>query len=131
MDEEGDRRHDAMANMVSGPAVAQDYLHDQLGWFDLDPQIRRCATGSSTTSTPTATCQQSDDLVGADATEEDRALIQKALGVVQKLDPPGVAARDLRESCCSSCVRDYPATSSSARLIPGGTWKTWSTIACP
>jgi RNA polymerase sigma-54 factor len=98
MDEEGDRKHDAMANMVSRPQTLQDYLHDQLGWFDLDPQIRAMCDRIIYNLDPNGYLQSSlDDLVGAEATEEDRALIQKALGVVQKLDPPGIAARDLRE----------------------------------
>ena len=98
MDEDGDRKHDAMANMVSRPQSLQDYLHDQLGWFGLDPQIRAMCDRIIYNLDPNGYLQSGlDDLVGADATEEDRALIQKALGVVQKLDPPGIAARDLRE----------------------------------
>ena len=37
IEEEGDRKHDAMANMVARPQSLQDYLHDQLGWFELEP----------------------------------------------------------------------------------------------
>ena len=33
----GERKLDAMANMEDRPQSLQDYLHDQLGWFDLDP----------------------------------------------------------------------------------------------
>ena len=36
IEEEGDRQHDTMANMVSRPTSLHDHLHDQLGWFDLD-----------------------------------------------------------------------------------------------
>ena len=38
-----------------------------------------------------------EDLLGPDAGEDDLALAAQALALVQKLDPPGVAARDLRE----------------------------------
>jgi RNA polymerase sigma-54 factor len=38
-----------------------------------------------------------EDLLGPNAGEEDLALAQQALSLVQKLDPPGVGARDLRE----------------------------------
>ena len=41
VEEEGDRQHDAMANMVARPQSLQDYLHDQLGWFDLDAPLRQ------------------------------------------------------------------------------------------
>ena len=58
-----------MANMVARPQSLQDYLHDQLGWFDLDARAAgRWPTGSSTTSTPTATCKaRLEDLLDPDA----------------------------------------------------------------
>ena len=43
IDEAGERKLDAMANMVARPQSLQDYLYDQLGWFDLDPEIRALA----------------------------------------------------------------------------------------
>ena len=57
LEEEGDRKHDAMANMVARPQSLQDYLRDQLGWWDLDEPRGRWPSGSSTTSIPTATCK--------------------------------------------------------------------------
>src|SRR5262245_50221752 len=35
LEEEGDRKHDAMQNMASRPQSIQDYLADQLGYLDL------------------------------------------------------------------------------------------------
>src|SRR3979490_3003284 len=43
VEEEGARKHDAMANMVARPQSLQDYLHDQLGWFELDAAVRQMA----------------------------------------------------------------------------------------
>ena len=40
---EGDRRHDAMANMVARPESLRDYLHHQLSWFEMDDAVRRMA----------------------------------------------------------------------------------------
>ena len=37
LEEAGERKLDAMANMTARPQSLQDYLHDQLGWFDLEP----------------------------------------------------------------------------------------------
>src|ERR671933_410272 len=37
MDEESDKKHDAMQNMASRPQSLQDYLADQLAFFDGDP----------------------------------------------------------------------------------------------
>lgn len=98
VDEEGERKHDAMANMVSRPQSLQDYLHDQLGWFDLDPKLRAMADRIIYNLDPNGYLAMSlDDLLGPDATEEDRGLAQQALALVQRLDPLGVGARDLRE----------------------------------
>src|SRR3954469_11006064 len=40
---EGDRRHDAMANMLARPETLVDYLHHQLSWFDIEEPVRRMA----------------------------------------------------------------------------------------
>src|SRR5207245_2728385 len=43
LDEEGDKKHDAMQNMASRPQSLQDYLADQLAFLDLTPeQIELC-----------------------------------------------------------------------------------------
>ncbi len=40
---EGDRRHDAMANMLARPESLVDYLHHQLSWFEMEDAVRRMA----------------------------------------------------------------------------------------
>ena len=40
---EGDRRHDAMANMLARPESLHEYLEHQLAWFELDDAVRRMA----------------------------------------------------------------------------------------
>jgi RNA polymerase sigma-54 factor len=98
VEEEGQRKHDAMANMVARPQSLQDYLHDQLGWFDLDTALRAMADRIIYNLDANGYLQTSlEDLIGSDATEADLALARQALTLVQKLDPPGVGARDLRE----------------------------------
>ncbi|MDI9443689.1 MAG: RNA polymerase factor sigma-54 [Pirellulaceae bacterium] len=96
--EEADRKHDAMANMAAPPQTLQDYLHDQLTWFELSAELRAMADRIIYNLDSNGYLQTSpEDLLGPDSTEADRALIYQALAVVQGLDPPGVAARDLRE----------------------------------
>ncbi len=100
---EGDRKHDAMANMVARPQSLLDYLHDQLSWFDLDPAIRKMADrviynldSNGYLKTPLA---ELSDVTLTDAEEQAKQLelAEAALCIVQKLDPPGVGARDTRE----------------------------------
>ena len=98
LEEESSRKHDAMANMVARPQSLQDYLHDQLGWFDLEAGLRQMADRIIYNLDTNGYLQgRVEDLLDPDAGPEQLELAQRALALVQKLDPPGVAARDLRE----------------------------------
>jgi len=98
LEEVGERKLDAMANQPAHPQSLQDYLRDQLSWFELSPPLRAMAERIIFNLDPNGYLQGTlEDLLGAEATAEDLALAKQALTVVQKLDPPGVGARDLRE----------------------------------
>ena len=98
MEAEGERKMDAMANMAARPQSLQDYLHDQLSWFDLDLKLRDMADRIIYNLDSNGWLQtRLEELIGMDATEEDLALAQEALKAVQALDPPGIGARDLHE----------------------------------
>ncbi len=109
VDEAGERKHDAMANMAARPQSLHDYLHDQLGWFDLEPELRAMADRIIYNLDANGYMAGSlQDLLGVDATDEDLELAQKALGLVQKLDPPGIAARNLKECLLMQLVAGMP-----------------------
>jgi RNA polymerase sigma-54 factor len=98
LDEEGDRQHDAMANMVDRPQSLHEYLHDQLGWFDLDDSLRQmCDRIIYSLDTNGRLQGRLEDLVDPEGGPANLALAQRALSLIQKLDPPGVGARDLKE----------------------------------
>jgi len=98
VEEEGARKHDAMANMVARPQSLQDYLHDQLGWFNLTAEVRAMCDRIIYNLDANGYLQSRlEDLIDPNAGPEQLPLAQQALAIVQKLDPPGVAARDLRE----------------------------------
>ncbi len=97
-EEASQRKLDAMANMVARPQSLQDYLNDQLAWFDLEPELRAlCERIIANLDTNGYLQGRLEDLLGLNPGKEDLALIQHALAMVQKLDPPGVGAQDLRE----------------------------------
>jgi RNA polymerase sigma-54 factor len=97
-EEAGERKLDAMANMIARPQTLQDYLRDQLGWFEIEPPLRAMCERIIYNLDENGYLQgRLEDLLGLEATREDVALAQKALAVVQRLDPPGVAARDAKE----------------------------------
>lgn len=109
VEEAGDRKLDAMANMAARPQSLQDYLHDQLGWFDLDPSLRAMADRIIYNLDTNGYVQgRLEDMLGSDASDDDLALAQQALALVQKLDPPGVGARDLRECLLLQLVPGMP-----------------------
>jgi RNA polymerase sigma-54 factor len=98
MEEDADRKHDAMANMVARPQTLQDYLHDQLAWFELPKAVRQmCDRIIYNLDSSGYLNSKLEDLVDPDGGPEQLALAEHALAIVQKLDPPGVGARDLRE----------------------------------
>ncbi len=98
MEEDAERRMDALANVQSRPETLQDHLDHQLYELTIEPLVREWAeriisaldsNGYLTTSL--------EDLLPADADDELKDTAQEALHVVQSLDPAGVGARDLRE----------------------------------
>ena len=98
LEEEGERKHDAMANAVDRPESLNDYLHHQLSWFELDDDIRRWCEKIIYNLDANGYLQgRLEDMVDPSAPPAELEKARKALSIVQKLDPPGVGARDLKE----------------------------------
>ena len=108
-EEAGERKLDAMANMVARPESLNDYLHHQLGWFDLTPELRAMADRIIYNLDTNGYLQgRLESLLAPDAGRDGLALAEQALALVQKLDPPGVAARDLRECLLLQLIPGIP-----------------------
>jgi RNA polymerase sigma-54 factor len=98
VEEDSERKHDAMANMASRPLSLQSHLEAQLGELDIDPVLRLMAVRIIYSLDANGYLQgRIDDLLDPNATDAERQLAREALAVVQRLDPPGVGAHDLRE----------------------------------
>ncbi|REJ68991.1 MAG: RNA polymerase sigma-54 factor [Planctomycetota bacterium] len=98
IEEEGSRKHDTLANMVDRPESLQDYLHHQLYFFEIDPDVRQlCDRIIYNLDDNGYLPGRLEDLLEPDAPKSRLAQAEAALAVVQKLDPPGIAARDERE----------------------------------
>lgn len=158
LEEESDRRHDAVQNMASPPQSLQEALNEQLAFFDLPPeqqlQVRYLisfiddngflsvpdepviaeALSKALAEAREKARKREKDLSNEekDAIEarirksvprrcptlEELALgypeevtveqLEEALDIVQKLDPPGVGARDLRECLLLQLNPDMP-----------------------
>jgi RNA polymerase sigma-54 factor len=118
MDEESDRKHDAMANMISRPQSLHDYLRDQLAWFGIDQTIRQLAERIIYNLDTNGYLQgRLEDLLDPQAGPGELAQLREALDVVQKLDPPGIAARDLRECLLLQIVPGTPYAEQLRTLV--------------
>ncbi len=137
IDEEGDRKHDAMQNMASRPQSLQDYLTEQLGYLDApseklllirhviahvddngflsvfdetDPEYQKLLEDRNykpdrpiRRRLPTL-----EEIAGSFDSEVTPEEVEEALGYVQKLDPPGVGARDLKECLLLQVTSETP-----------------------
>ena len=98
IDDEGARTHDTMANMVERPESLQDYLHHQLYFFELDPDVRQlCDRIIYNLDDNGYLPSRLEDLLEPNAPKNRLAQAEEALATVQRLDPPGIGARDERE----------------------------------
>ena len=97
-EDSSDRQHDVIANMADRPQTLHDYLHEQLSWHQPSEALRTMCDRIIYNLDPSGYLQGPlQDLLDADAGPEQLKLAQEALALIQRLDPPGVAARDLRE----------------------------------
>jgi RNA polymerase sigma-54 factor len=109
--EEGDRKLEAMQNMASRPRSFHDDLSEQLGFFDCDPILRELADyiiynlDDNGYLPKDVTLHDIARDFGHDVAVEQ---VEQALRMVQRLDPPGVGARDLRECLLLQLMPDTP-----------------------
>jgi RNA polymerase sigma-54 factor len=120
LDEEADRKHDAIANIESRPPSLQDHLMDQIRELELEPEVEQIAERIVSCLDPRDGGYfrtSLEDLLPADASSEILDLAREALETVQSLDPPGVAARDLRECLLRQLIPDMPYCEEQKTLI--------------
>jgi len=95
-----DRQHDLMANALERPESLNDFLMHQLDEMEIEPELEQIAERIiSTLDARNGGYFNTSlrDLLPAEITDEDLELAEEALLIVQSLDPPGIAARNLSE----------------------------------
>jgi RNA polymerase sigma-54 factor len=111
IEEEGDRKLDAMSNMEARPPSLHDYVIEQFHFFEMPLAVREFGeyliqnldnNGRLQASLPEIV--QVYSLEGKITLEE----AQQALALVQRLDPPGVGARDYKECLLLQVRPDMP-----------------------
>jgi RNA polymerase sigma-54 factor len=109
VDEEMDKKHDAMVNMASRPQSLQDYLNDQLAFLDVLPadlELLRYMI-SHIDERGYLTTPLEDIARGLDGAFTV-AQLEQALARIQKLDPPGIGARDYMECLLLQVTQETP-----------------------
>jgi RNA polymerase sigma-54 factor len=98
-----------MQNMASRPQTLQDYLYQQLGFLDCPDDIHELAEfiiyNLNRDGYLNASLEDVARDFGGGMTPEK---VAEALRQVQKLDPPGVGARDLRECLLLQITPETP-----------------------
>jgi len=109
MEDEGDKKHDAMQNMAARPQSLQDYLADQLTFLDATPEqmklIRYLLTHVDEKGYLIGTLE---DIGKGFDPPVSAAQLEEALQILQKLDPRGVGARDLSECLLLQITPEMP-----------------------
>ena len=109
IDEEGDRKHDAMQNMPSRPQSLHDYLNDQLAFLDLSEEqlklLRYLLTQVDENGYLAVPVEEIARTFDPATTVEQ---VEEVLQIIQKLEPPGVGARDLRECLLLQVTAETP-----------------------
>ena len=109
IEEDGERKHDAMANMTARPQSLHEYLLEQFAFFNCPPEIRGFGeyliqnldnNGRLPSSLPEVV-QVFGHPISMDQAEE-------TLQMIQRLDPPGVGARDHREMLLLQVTPELP-----------------------
>jgi RNA polymerase sigma-54 factor len=109
LSEEADRKHDAMQNMASRPRSLHDDLADQLSFLDADPTILALAEFIVFSLDENGFLKADlNDVVRDFGGDVTLAQAEEALALVQKLDPPGIGARNLRECLLLQLTPEVP-----------------------
>ena len=117
--ENSDRQHDLMSNVVDRGQSLQDYLTLQVHELDLEPALNKmCERIISSLSAEDGGYFKSSlmDMLPANADPSQLSVAEHALQIVQQLDPAGVAARDLRE-CLLMQVDDDMELADEVRVL--------------
>lgn len=100
--------------VVVNEKTMQDFLHDQLGELELDEtqeMVARAIVGNIADDgyLRRSVSEIADDVTFNDGFMVDAAQVEQMLNVVQSLDPPGIAARDIRECLLLQLRRKHPS----------------------
>lgn len=108
LEEEGDRKLDAMQNMPDRPQSLQDHLLDQLAEIEvpeqLDPLVRYLIANLPNTGR----FEKFEELMTGYQPPPTPEALEEAIAIIHKMDPAGVGGRDLRETLLLQLTPEVP-----------------------
>jgi RNA polymerase sigma-54 factor len=117
-DDEKDRKLEAIKNAAAPPQSLHDYLLEQWGLMDVDEPTRKAGTAIIDLIDRRGYLRVPlEQLHNKDSTDFTLEHLQQGLGLVQQLDPPGVAARDVRECLLLQMAQSGGNMSFEYRLV--------------
>lgn len=114
------RQHDMMANIADRGESLQDHLLNQVGELDISEEMdRMCERVISSLAPEDGGYLRVAlyDLLPPGSDESQLHLAEEALAIIQRLDPPGIAARDLKECLLVQLNEDMPFAEEMRTLI--------------
>ncbi|HMO35817.1 MAG TPA: RNA polymerase factor sigma-54 [Gemmatales bacterium] len=108
MEDEGERKLDAMQNMVSRPQSLQDYLIEQLEFQELEPKIKALVEHLIANLRDNGYLPDLSSVMNNFPIPVSQAEIDRSIRILQQMEPPGVGARDLRECLLLQIEPDMP-----------------------
>jgi RNA polymerase sigma-54 factor len=118
LDEEGDRKHDAMSNTPSRPQSLQDYLNEQVGFLELSPELIDLLEFLISHIDADGFLKLSDAEITANYPKETTPeQIEEAIDILQHLEPTGVGARSRAECLLLQVTTETPHSEIVRTLI--------------
>ncbi|HMC64300.1 MAG TPA: RNA polymerase factor sigma-54, partial [Gemmataceae bacterium] len=109
LDEESDKKHDAMQNMPSRPQSLHDYLNDQLTFLEASEEQLKLIKFLITHVDKNARLSVAlEEIVRSYPEPITLEQAEEALHMLQKFDPPGIGARTLEECLLLQLTPDTP-----------------------
>ncbi|WP_296462095.1 RNA polymerase factor sigma-54 [Rubinisphaera sp.] len=109
IDEYSDRQHDLMGNLQANPQSLHDYLLEQFHYFEVDSEVRDFGEFLIQNLDENGRLQGTlPEIMQVYGKSIDHGTADQVLGLIQKLDPPGVGARDLQECLLLQVTDDLP-----------------------
>ncbi len=118
MDADSDRQHDVMSNAENRPQTLHDYLVDQFHYFNVPPDERAFGEYLIQNLDDNGRLQSSlPELAQVFGQSMNMTKAEGVLRLIQKLDPLGVGARDLKECLLLQIKPETPLRESMITLI--------------